>query len=142
MANITNNYAQGSCVFEAGSSQNGDITITGPIYQGKADSAEDASANEANLTDSPLYLSNKKGTKIDFIRVMNAWYECGKVTDASGNRLTKRDYFLWLGRVFNIDLADYDKDLSNSMSSSVAYEKQTRIFDELKERHQDIYNSK
>lgn len=36
MSNITNNYAEGSCVFEAGSSQNGDIHITGPIYQGGA----------------------------------------------------------------------------------------------------------
>lgn len=34
MSNITNNYAEGSCVFEAGSSQNGDVHITGPIYQG------------------------------------------------------------------------------------------------------------
>ena len=34
MSNITNHYAEGSCVFEAGSSQNGDVHITGPIYQG------------------------------------------------------------------------------------------------------------
>lgn len=33
MAEITNNYAPGSCVFQAGSTQNGDITITGPITQ-------------------------------------------------------------------------------------------------------------
>ena len=36
MRNITNHYAEGSCVFEAGSSQNGDVHITGPIYQGGA----------------------------------------------------------------------------------------------------------
>ena len=36
MSNITNHYAEGSCVFEAGSSQNGDVHITGPIYQGGA----------------------------------------------------------------------------------------------------------
>lgn len=36
MSNITNNYEPGSCVFEAGSSQNGDVHITGPIYQGGA----------------------------------------------------------------------------------------------------------
>ena len=34
MSNITNHYAEGSCVFMAGSSQNGDVHITGPIYQG------------------------------------------------------------------------------------------------------------
>ena len=41
MGNITNNYAEGSCVFEAGSSQNGDITISGNIYQGGAKNNDD-----------------------------------------------------------------------------------------------------
>lgn len=91
---------------------------------------------------SPLHLSNKKGTKIDFIRVMNAWYECGKVEDVKGGKPTKIEFFTWIGRLFNIDLSDYDKDLSNSMASSVAYDKQTRIFDELKEKQQEIFNSK
>lgn len=27
MSNITNNYAEGSCVFEAGSTQNGDVIV-------------------------------------------------------------------------------------------------------------------
>lgn len=36
MANITNHYAPGSCVFQAGSSQNGDVYITGgTFYQGE-----------------------------------------------------------------------------------------------------------
>lgn len=91
---------------------------------------------------SPLHLSNKKGTKIDFIRVMNAWYECGKVEDVKGGKPTKIEFFTWIGRLFNIDLSDYDKDLSNSMASSVAYDKQTRIFDELKEKQQEIFNGK
>lgn len=91
---------------------------------------------------SPVHLSRKKGNKIDLIRVANAIYELGMVTDANGARITKKEYMTAFGRAFNIDLSDYDKDLSNSMSSSVAYEKQTRIFDEMKERHQEIYNSK
>ena len=37
MANITNNYAAGSCIFEAGSTQNGDVYIQGgTFYQGVA----------------------------------------------------------------------------------------------------------
>lgn len=73
---------------------------------------------------------------------MNAWYECGKVADANGAKPTKKEFFTWVGNLFNIDLANYDKDLSNSMSSSVALNKQIRIFDELKEKHESIYNSK
>lgn len=47
-----------------------------------------------------------------------------------------------MGKLFNIDLSNYDKDLSNSMQSGMAFEKQSRIFNELKEKHEDIYNSK
>ena len=37
MASITNNYAAGSCIFEAGSTQNGDVYIQGgTFYQGVA----------------------------------------------------------------------------------------------------------
>lgn len=142
MSNITNNYEPGSCVFEAGSSQNGDVHITAPIYQGGAKPETKETVNDSFSVGSPLFLSKKKGTKIDFIRVMNAWYECGKVEDANGVKPTKKEFFTWLGKLFNIDLSDYDKDLSNSMASSVAFDKQTRIFDELKEKQQEIYNSK
>ena len=92
--------------------------------------------------ESPIYLTKEKGAKIDFIRVMNAWYELGKVTDACGGRLTKKEYFAALGRAFNIDLTSYERDLSNSFASSVAFDKQTRIFDELRQKQVDLYNSK
>ena len=42
MANITNHYAPGSCVFQAGSSQNGDIHITNcTFYQGKPEEKDE-----------------------------------------------------------------------------------------------------
>ena len=140
MANITNNYAPGSCRFEAGSSQNGDVTVIRPIYQGVTKQKENAPNNPSDIG-SPLHLS-KNASKIDLIRIMNAWYECGKVADANGVKPTKKDFFTWVGNLFNIDLTNYDKDLSNSMSSSVALNKQIHIFDELKEKHESIYNSK
>ena len=41
MASITNNYAAGSCIFEAGSTQNGDVYIQGgTFYQGVAKAPE------------------------------------------------------------------------------------------------------
>lgn len=140
MANITNNYEPGSCTFQAGSSQNGDVTITGPIYQGETKPKEQTPNNPSDIG-SPLHLS-KNASKIDLIRIMNAWYECGKVVDANGGKLTKKEFFTWVGKLFNIDLTNYDKDLSNSTSSSVAYDKQIRIFDELKDKHGSIYQSK
>ncbi|MEE0670038.1 hypothetical protein [Prevotella sp.] len=140
MANITNNFAEGSCTFQAGSSQNGDVTINGHIYQGDTKPKEQTSNNPSDIG-SPLQLS-QNASKIDLIRIMNAWYECGKVADANGGKLTKKEFFTWVGKLFNIDLTTYDKDLSNSMSSSVAYDKQIQIFEELQEKHKSIYQSK
>ena len=71
---------------------------------------------------------------------MNAWYECGKVVDVNGAKPTKK-VFTWVGKLFNIKLSDYDKDLSNSISSGVAIDKQTQIFEELKEKHNSIYRN-
>ena len=140
MANITNNFAEGSCTFQAGSSQNGDVTINGHIYQGDTKPKEQTSNNPSDIG-SPLQLS-QNASKIDLIRIMNAWYECGKVVDANGGKLTKKEFFTWVGKLFNIDLTNYDKDLSNSMSSSVARDKQLQIFKELKDKHESIYQSK
>ena len=58
------------------------------------------------------------------------------------HRLALLEDFEALGKAFNVDLSGYAKDLSTSMSASVSYEKQTQIFDDMKEKHQDIYNSK
>jgi len=140
--NVINYFTEGCCIFEDGSSQNGNITFSGNIYQGDSSSRKQKATEETTDIGSPLHLSSAKGTKIDLIRVMNTWYECGKVTDENGNRVTKKEFFEWVGKLFNVDLTHYEKDLSNSMSSSVAYDKQTRIFDELKEKQQEIYNSK
>ncbi|WP_308242854.1 hypothetical protein [uncultured Prevotella sp.] len=139
MANITNNFAEGSCTFQAGSSQNGDVTINGPIYQGETKTKEQTPNNLSDIG-SPLQLS-KNASKIDLIRIMNAWYECGKVVDVNGAKPTKKEFFTWVGKLFNIDLSNYDKDLSNSISSSVAIDKQIQIFEELKEKHNSIYNN-
>ena len=53
MANITNNFAEGSCTFQAGSSQNGDVTINGPIYQGETKPKEQTPNNLSDIG-SPL----------------------------------------------------------------------------------------
>lgn len=98
--------------------------------------------SEPVASESPIALVQNRGNKIDFIRVANAVYELGMVERAGGGKLTKQDYFEALGRAFNVDLSGYAKDLSTSMSASVSYEKQTQIFDDMKEKHQDIYNSK
>ena len=77
MANITNNFAEGSCTFEDVSSLNGDVTINGSVYQGETKSKEKKTNNPSDIG-SPLHLS-QNASKIDLIRIMNAWYECGNL---------------------------------------------------------------
>ena len=60
MSNITNNYAEGSCVFEAGSSQNGDITITGHIYQGGEKPSGEAEKTDRQDDEYPGQLTNRQ----------------------------------------------------------------------------------
>ena len=97
---------------------------------------------EPTPCNSPVALVQKRGNKIDLIRIANAIYELGMVEHKNGGKLTKQDFFAAIGKAFNIDLSNYAKDLSTSMSASVGYEAQTQIFDNLKRKFQEIYNSK
>ena len=98
--------------------------------------------DEAEVMESPVYLSTAKGQKIDMIRVLNAMYEQGRFLGKDGSKLKKKDYFVAMGRSMNVDLSDYDKDLSRSMSDSTKLEKHTKVFDEMKQTMIDIWNSK
>ena len=113
-------------------------TVLGSVFG----NVEQKYMQEESEGTSPIALVQKRGNKIDLIRIANAMYEIGMVEHKNGGKLTKQEYFTAFGKAFNLDLSNYDKDLSNSMASSVAYERQTQIFDEMKRKHQDIYNSK
>ena len=88
MSNITNNFAEGSVTMLSGSSMNGDIHIDN-VYNGQigsqpndndeggsiaaeAQTMNGKTAGKKAAEASPLRLSSRKGTKIDFIRMMNA----------------------------------------------------------------------
>lgn len=146
MSNITNNYAEGSCVFEAGSSQNGDITINAPIYQGGAKPDENDNENQKQnenptLHTSPVHLSTTRGMKIDFIRVMNSLYELGFFTDDKGGKISKKDVMTALGKAVNVDLSTYDNDLSRSLSDSTKLEKHLTIFERMRDKMQEVFDS-
>ena len=137
MSEMVCNFASGSINVTGGATAFGDVHNV--IYQGGALNSLD-NAEAATDMRSPLFLSNARGNKIDFIRVMNAMVECGMIVNAQGMPPTKKEYFLWVGKLFNIDLSNYDKDLSNSMSVGTSEEAQYRIFDVLKNRHKEKYD--
>ena len=151
MSNITNNYAEGSCVFEAGSSQNGDVHITAPIYQGGtkegvalgngASVAAESKIGDGVECQSPVHLSSTRGTKIDFIRVINCLYELGFFTDDKGGRIAKKDVMTALGAAVGIDLTSYDNDLSRSLSDSTKLEKHLAIFERMRVKMEEVFNA-
>lgn len=98
-------------------------------------------SGEAPDTASPVHLSTARGTKIDFIRVANSLYELGFFTDDKGGRISKKEVMTALGKAVNIDLSTYDNDLSRSLSDSTKLEKHLSIFDRLKEKMEEVFNS-
>lgn len=92
--------------------------------------------------ESPVFLTTERGYKIDYIRVLNALYELGFFKGKNGKRLSKKAFFTAMGQVANIDLSNYDKDLSRSTSDSTALDKHLKIFRLMKEKMEEIFNSK
>ena len=104
--------------------------------------SEEKKQTETCDEESPVQLSTAKGQKIDMIRTLNVMYEQGRFKGKDGKKLTKKDFFRTMGKAMNVDLSDYDKDLSRSMSDSTKLEKHLKPFDEMKEKMIEIWNSK
>ena len=97
---------------------------------------------EQHVVVSNIHLNSATGKKIDFIRVMNSLYELGFFLNSQGSRITKKEFFTTIGKAVNIDLSKYDKDLSRSTSDSTALDKHLCIFDDMRQKMIEIFNSK
>ena len=91
---------------------------------------------------SSVYLSPVRGKKIDFIRVVNVLYELGLFTDKDGVRCTKKEAFLAFGRAVNLDLSNYNKDLSRALNDTTTRERQLQIFKDMRQKMAEIYQDK
>ena len=97
---------------------------------------------DETFTESSIYLNKTKGQKIDLIRVLNAMFEMGCFKGKDGAKLTKKDFFTEMGGILHIDLSDYDKDLSRSMSDSTKLDKHLKVFEDMKQKMIEIWNSR
>lgn len=91
---------------------------------------------------SSVYLSPVRGKKIDFIRVVNVLYELGLFTDKDGVRCTKKEAFRAFGKAVNLDLSNYNKDLSRALNDTTTRERQLQIFKDMRLKMAEIYNDK
>jgi len=82
--------------------------------------------------DSGLRLTDRKGARIDLIRVANAMYELGFFRDEDGLKPPKKSVMKAFGSLFQVDLSEYDKDLSQAFQNA-NIEPNIKIFKDLEE---------
>lgn len=109
-----------------------------PSQPPRGEETKDASGNTAS---SPVHLSTARGTKIDFIRVVNCLYELGFFTDDKGGRISKKEVMTALGSAVNVDLSTYDNDLSRSLSDSTKLDKHLAIFERMRAKMEEVFNN-
>lgn len=62
-------------------------------------------------------LSNKKGAKIDLIRILNALYEIRLIEKSNGQIPTKQEFFETMGKYLGVDLSNYHTNLSQAFKN-------------------------
>ena len=128
----------GSSVSPSGSS----VSPSGSSVSPLGSSVSVSENGEEMGAGSSVYLSPVRGKKIDFIRVVNVLYELGLFTDKDGVRCTKKEAFRAFGRAVNLDLSNYNKDLSRALNDTTTRERQLQIFKDMRQKMAEIYQDK
>ena len=128
----------GSSVSSSGSS----VSPSGSSVSSSGSSVSVSENGEEKGAGSSVYLSPIRGKKIDFIRVVNVLYELGLFTDKDGVRCTKKEAFRAFGRAVNLDLSNYNKDLSRALNDTTTRERQLQIFKDMRQKMAEIYQDK
>lgn len=130
--------SSGSSVSPSGSS----VSSSGFSVSPSSSSVSVSENGEEKGAGSSVYLSPVRGKKIDFIRVVNVLYELGLFTDKDGVRCTKKEAFRAFGRAVNLDLSNYNKDLSRALNDTTTRERQLQIFKDMRQKMAEIYQDK
>ena len=128
----------GSSVSSSGSS----VSPSGSSVSSSSPSVSVSENGEEKGAGSSVYLSPVRGKKIDFIRVVNVLYELGLFTDKDGVRCSKKEAFRAFGRAVNLDLSNYNKDLSRALNDTTTRERQLQIFKDMRQKMAEIYQDK
>ena len=128
----------GSSVSSSGSS----VSPSGSSVSSSSPSVSVSENGKEKGAGSSVYLSPVRGKKIDFIRVVNVLYELGLFTDKDGVRCTKKEAFRAFGRAVNLDLSNYNKDLSRALNDTTTRERQLQIFKDMRQKMAEIYQDK
>ena len=124
------------------SSSGSSVSPSGSSVSSSLSSVSVSENGEEKGAGSSVYLSPVRGKKIDFIRVVNVLYELGLFTDKDGVRCTKKEAFRAFGRAVNLDLSNYNKDLSRALNDTTTRERQLQIFKDMRQKMAEIYQDK
>lgn len=91
---------------------------------------------------SSVRLSQVKGKRIDFIRVMNVLCELDFFTNLKGEHVSKKEVFTQMGKALNIDLSNYDKDLSRTRGEGTSRESQLGIFTKMRRKQGEMFDGR
>jgi len=83
-------------------------------------------------------LIDKKGAKVDLIRILNAIYELHLIQKQDGQFPNKGDFMKAVGGFFGIDLSNYDTDLSQALKNT-SLEANLKVFEEMKTITQSMH---
>ena len=128
--------------FSGCSSGSFSVSPSGSSVSSSSSSVSVSENGEEKGAGSSVYLSPVRGKKIDFIRVVNVLYELGLFTDKDGVRCTKKEAFRAFGRAVNLDLSNYNKDLSRALNDTTTRERQLQIFKDMRQKMAEIYQDK
>lgn len=134
--------AAGNTDFSGPFSGSFSVSPSGSSVSPSSSSVSASEKEEERGGGSSVYLSPVRGKKIDFIRVVNVLYELGLFTDKDGVRCTKKEAFLAFGKAVNLDLSNYNKDLSRALNDTTTRERQLQIFKDMRLKMAEIYNDK
>ena len=128
--------------FSGCSSGSFSVSPSGSSVSPSSSSVSVSENGEEKGAGSSVYLSPVRGKKIDFIRVVNVLYELGLFTDKDGVRCTKKEAFRAFGSAVNLDLSNYNKDLSRALNDTTTRERQLQIFKDMRQKMAEIYQDK
>ena len=87
-----------------------------------------------------LFLNTEKGTKMEIIRIFYVIAEMCLIVDESGRKAKKKDIFQFLSFMLNADFSNFSRDLSNSLADGSSINKHLKVFDEMRDKMENIFN--
>ena len=87
-----------------------------------------------------LFLNAEKGTKMEIIRIFYVIAEMCLIVDESGRKAKKKDIFQFLSFMLNSDFSNFSRDLSNSLADGSSMNKHLKVFEEMRDKMENIFN--